>query len=218
MFRSGGPIVKMKTGVLVVAGAATLLSVLAQAQIGLKVSDSVNGAPVCIYPLIGGGSRILKVGESVKDTGYASDVAGRVVNITIVATCWQAKESLAIELATTLDGQPVAIYNTKRNQTSASVALRAGESVQDAVYAFTADKKLTDIPVSITCRDRDGLLYLEMTATLGGKPAEFYADAENIWYVLKPGENIPGTRRVEVKKGWDIRGLHVPIIDRPKRQ
>ena len=215
-FRLGGPIVRTGWRLLVIAVVGTVLSVFARAQTGLNVSDSAGGIPVCTYPLTGGANSVLRVGESVKDTGLSYDVAGRVQNIAIVVTCWQAKKGLAIELATTLESDAVAIYTTERDRRP--VALRVGESVRDAVYVLTADKRRTDLPVTITCRNRGGLLILEMTATLDGKPVEFYADAENDWYALKPGENVPGTRRVEVKKGWAIRGLHVPVIDRPKQR
>jgi hypothetical protein len=80
-------------------------------------------------------------------------------------------------------------------------ALRAGESFRVALHVITANNEVRDIPATITCRDRGGVLDLEMTATLDGQPVRFYSDSEQTLYALKRGESVPGASRIKVKKG-----------------
>jgi hypothetical protein len=161
-------------------------------------TDTVSTKPlICEYTSVNGILRILKSGESFKETRYAYDITGKEHSINVVATCKETKEGIAI--VTTLDDQPIAIYVLKRQKRP--IALRIGDSIRDSLYISTASKKIIDLTVTITCRDHTGILELIMTAKLDGQPVVFYVDSEHL-YALKPGESVAGASKIMVKKGW----------------
>jgi hypothetical protein len=154
----------------------------------------------CSYTSADGVIRILKYGESFKETRYADDVTGHKRTITIVATCKESKEDIAI--VTTIDDQPVAIYVLKRSQRP--VALRIGDFVRDSLFVYNNIKKIINLPVTITCRVHSGMPELDMAAILDGQPVLFCIDSEHL-YALKRGESVAGTSKIKVKKGWYLK-------------
>jgi hypothetical protein len=151
----------------------------------------------CSYTSVDGVIRILKYGESFRETRYADDVTGHKRTITVVATCKESKEGIAI--VTTIDDQPVAVYVQKHSQRP--VALGIGDFVRDTLFVYNNSKKIISLPVTITCRVHSDMLELDMTAILDGQPVLFCVDSEHL-YALKRGESVVGTSKIKVKKGW----------------
>jgi hypothetical protein len=151
----------------------------------------------CGYYAADGTYRILKTGDSYKETRYAKDISGVSHTINVVAKCDDTKKGVLI--VTTMDDQPVAIYILKSKQIP--VALRVGDIVQDNLYVYDAKNEVKDLPVTITCKSNSAGLKLELSATFDGQILQFYTDAKHL-YALKQGERIEGASKIIIKQGF----------------